>query len=581
MINAYGDGLNILIIDDDEVDYHVTSRKLKQAFREDEASVAWIQDAKSIDYITQFSDFDICLIDQNLGAITGVDIIRDMHRSGCMVPMILLTGSMQGEFDQSITECGAVDFLLKDEITPTLLNRSIRFAVSQKKNEKKLVEMAYSDGLTGIANRKKFDEFMEANLCSSGRNHLSVGMLLIDLDDFKQVNDTYGHPAGDMLLQQVASRLKETVRETDLVARLGGDEFGIALTMMQDERDINIVLKKLNDAMAPPFQLGEHTLFCSASIGAVTHPLNQPASFQEMFRRADISLYGAKFKGKNTAQIYRGKTGKDNDLPKRLPSRIQNALANDEFQVFYQPKINTEDQSVCGAEALVRWFPKNAAPIMPNDFIPAAELSGDIVAIGGWVLDAVCAQIRDWKDGFNLSIPVAVNMSPIQIGREETIDLIQETLLKYRLSPDMLEIEITETASLLNSDLFARQLMKIHEIGCRITVDDFGIGYSSLLRFLDLPVSSLKIDQSFIAQINQSQKADAICKSIITLARNLNIPVTAEGVETSSQLAAIEDLECQYAQGFFIKEPVSAEHFMRWYANYRTSLSPHSSAYLN
>ncbi len=574
--------MNILIIDDDEVDYRITSRKLEQAFPDDDVSITWVQDTSSIDYVTKFSVYDVCLIDQNLGGITGIDIIGDMHRAGCIVPMILLTGSLNKNVDQSVTECGATDFLLKDDITPALLNRSIRFAITQKKHEKKLIEMAYSDGLTGIANRKRFDEFMENQLSSSVRTDKSIGLLLIDLDDFKQVNDTYGHPTGDMLLKQVAGRLQNSVRETDLVARLGGDEFGVALTMMTDGYDIEIVLKKIKDVFTNPFKLGDFTLFCSASIGAITQSLDNPSSFQELFRRADISLYGAKFKGKNTTQLYHSSAApKKTPSPRNLPSRVEVALENNEFQVFYQPKIDMSDQVIYGAEALVRWFPESGPPITPSEFIPAAELSGDIIPIGEWVLNTVCSQMKEWQEKKNVSLPVAVNMSPIQIGRQETVSLIQENLEKHQISPELLEIEITETASLLNSNLFARHLQEIHEIGCPITVDDFGIGYSSFLRFLDLPVSSLKIDQSFIAEINQSNKANAICKSIITLAKALNIPVTAEGIETLSQLTTIEGLDCQYAQGFYIKEPVSADHFINWYAEYNTTLQTHTSAYLN
>ncbi|MEP4190669.1 MAG: bifunctional diguanylate cyclase/phosphodiesterase, partial [Sneathiella sp.] len=419
-------------------------------------------------------------------------------------------------------------------------------------------------------------------LSSSARTHKSIGLLLIDLDDFKQVNDTYGHPTGDMLLKQVADRLQNSIRETDLVARLGGDEFGIALTMMSEGDDIEIVLKKVKAAFTRPFQLGDFTLFCSASIGAITQSLDNPFSFQEFFRRADISLYGAKFKGKNTTQLYHTSSAPPKPAkPKKLTSRVQIALENNEFQVFYQPKIDMSDQGICGAEALVRWFPENGPPITPSEFIPAAELSGDIIPIGEWVLNTVCAQMKEWREKMSISLPVAVNMSPIQIGREETVTLIQENLKKHQISPELLEIEITETTSLLNSNLFARHLQAIHDIGCPITVDDFGIGYSSFLRFLDLPVSSLKIDQSFIAEISQSQKANAICKSIMALAQTLNIPVTAEGIETPSQLIAIENLDCQYAQGFYIKEPVPADHFMTWYTEHHTTLQTHTSAYLN
>lgn len=561
--------MKILIIDDDEVDYLATRRVLMQAFEKSDATIFWIQDPEHIDYIEKFSDYDVCIIDQNLGQVKGVEIIRRMYQSGCLAPMILLTGSVPHTLDHTITECGASDYLLKDEITPTLLNRSIRFAISQKKNEKKLIELAYQDGLTGIANRKRFDEFAESTLFSSSRSHLHIALVLLDLDNFKLVNDTYGHAAGDKLLRQVALRLTRVIRDTDLVARLGGDEFAIAITMMQNEDDIETVLSKIRLVFAEPFELGHETyISCSASIGATTPSLNEKITYEEMFRRADLSLYGAKFNGKKSENKQPFASNPFITAPVKIPSRIQNALADREFQMFYQPKINTLDHSIGGAEALIRWFPEGIDPIQPQDFIPAAEISGDIISIGEWSLDTVCGQIKYWQSEAGFSIPIAINMSPLQIGNEKSAEHIQNALDKHDLSPELLEIEITETASLRNEDLLLPRLKEIQEIGCKITVDDFGIGYSSLLRFLDLPISSLKIDRTFVRRINSSHKANAICKSIVALAQNLDIPVTAEGIETPEQLQTIRNMECEYGQGFYFKKPVSAAHFTHWQSSY-------------
>ncbi|MCG8493304.1 MAG: EAL domain-containing protein [Sneathiellales bacterium] len=573
--------MKILIIDDDEVDYLTTNRKLKRAFRSELLEIDWLQDARKINYPSLFKDYDVCLIDQNLGSIQGLNVIQNMHRAGCMCPMILLTGSMSEKTDHQASEFGATDFLLKKDITATLLNRSIRFAIAQKKHEKKLTELAYTDGLTGIANRKRLDEFMENVLTSASRSQTGLGLVLIDLDDFKLVNDSFGHLVGDDLLKQVAERLKAAVRETDLVARLGGDEFGIGLCLMRDEMDIEPVLEKIRNVFSSPFQLGTTQINCTASIGAISRPLKNSLTFPELFRRADLSLYSAKFKGKNSVQLYPRSDNGARQKTARLPSRIQRALKKQEFHVFYQPKIDLLDQTVCGTEALIRWLPEEGLPILPADFIPAAELSGDIMEIGAWVLETACEQVSLWRNHLNLVLPVAVNMSPIQIGRTETIDLIQHVLKKYDMPPNLLEIEITETASLLNSRTFIQNLTAISDLGCKITIDDFGIGYSSFQRFMDLPISALKIDQSFIAGINHSAKADAICKAITVLAHNLQLSVTAEGVETAAQLSAIEDLDCQFAQGFFIKEPVSSEQFIDWHSAYRSSLSPQASSYLN
>ncbi len=573
--------MNVLIIDDDEVDYLIASKQLEVAFPEETLSIDWIRNSHNIDYISLFSPYDICLIDQILGAHHGLEIIQNMHRAGCMVPMILLTGVDDEKVDRQSAECGATDYLIKDEISPILLNRSIRFAIAQKKHEKRLISLAYKDGLTGIANRKRFDEYMEMSLSSTSRTLAPLGLILIDLDDFKQINDTYGHLTGDMLLKQVAERLTLAIRSTDLVARLGGDEFSIAMTELNDHTDMDLVLKKIREAFIPAFQLGDVKLVVTASIGAALKQSGEYITSEELFRRSDLSLYSAKFRGKNLTQVYEAPVpGKARKKPK-FSSRIKTALLNNEFKVVYQPKIDIKGSSLCGVEALIRWHPKGEKPVFPASFIPTAEQSGDIIPIGEWVLETACAQIRSWQKKHNMLIPVAVNVSPVQICRADTVTFIKNTLKKFSLAPEVLEIEVTETASFSDPTLLIRHLLQLHQMGCKIAIDDFGVGYSSFQRFIDLPVSSLKIDQSFVEKIGQSDKVDATCKSIITLANTLGIPVIAEGVETSSQLRAIKEFDCQRVQGFFIKEPLAPDHFMDWLSRYEASHNSPPSPLLN
>ncbi|MBL4908352.1 MAG: EAL domain-containing protein [Sneathiella sp.] len=571
--------MNVLIIDDDEVDYLIATKQLEVAFPDEPLSIDWIRNSNNVDYVSLFSHYDVCLIEQLLGNHLGLEIIQNMHRAGCMVPMILLTGEDNRKVDLQAAGHGAADYLVKDDISPTLLNRSIRFAIAQKKHERKLIDLAYKDGLTGIANRKKFDEYMEMSLSTSSRSHAPLGLILIDLDDFKQVNDTYGHLTGDMLLQQVAQRLLEAVRSTDLVARLGGDEFAIATTQLGNAKDMELILKKISEIFLTPFQLGDVALIATASVGATLKQSGECLTFQELFRRADLSLYSAKFRGKNMTQFYSAQKPAKLKKNVQLSSKIQTALLKDEFTVLYQPKINIAGStSLCGVEALIRWHPKGKDPVLPGNFIPMAEQSGDIIPIGEWVLDTACAQIRAWKNKHKILIPVAVNVSPVQICRADTVSFIRETLKKYSLSPDVLEIEVTETASYSDPTLLIRHLLQLHQLGCKIAIDDFGVGYSSFQRFIDLPVSSLKIDRSFVEKIGQSTKADATCRSIITLANSLDIPVIAEGVETAQQLRAIKEFDCQRAQGYFIKEPLAADHFMDWLSKYeaRHDIQPRS-----
>lgn len=563
--------LKILIIDDDKVDFLITSKLLEDAFPDENLSIVWKKDSQNVDYLSLFSPYDVCLIDQNLGGHFGLEIIQNMHRAGCIIPMILLTDQIDENVDRQAAECGATDYLAKEEISPALLNRSIRFAIAQKKQEKKLVDLAYKDGLTGIANRKKFDEYMEMSLSSTSRSRTPLGLILIDLDDFKQVNDTYGHLTGDLLLQQVAQRLQDAVRTTDLVARLGGDEFSVTTTLLHDKNDMDLILKKISDVFTTDFELADVCIPATASIGAALKQSGEYITFRELFRRSDLSLYSAKFRGKNITQFYTTQLPADNQKIIKLSSSIQKGLQKGEFRILYQPKVDITTSTLCGVEALIRWHPAGKDPVLPDNFIPTAEQSGDIIPIGEWVIDTACAQVKSWNETDNIMIPVAVNVSPVQICRADMVSFIKNTLAKHDLAPEFLEIEITETASFSDSALLIENLLQLHQLGCKITIDDFGVGYSSFQRFIDFPVSSLKIDRSFVKKIGISDKADATCKSIISLANTLGIPALAEGVETSSQLEAIQAFNCQHVQGFFIKEPLGAEHLMDWLTDYKTT----------
>lgn len=574
------ENLKILIVEDDEIDYFSLSKQLEIAFPNCSLTIDWIKNAHNIDYMALFAPYDICLIDQNLNGFLGLEIIQNMHRTGCMVPMILLTDEEDNPVDIQ-TAAGATGCLVKEDISPSLLNHSIRSAITQKKHEERLVDLAYQDGLTGIANRKKFDDYMEMCLSSTARSRTPLGLILIDLDDFKLINDTHGHLYGDMLLKEVASRLQSAVRVTDLVARLGGDEFSVTTTLLKNEDDMNLVLEKVDEVFATPFGLGDVSVSITASIGAALKQSDETITFRELFRRADLSLYSAKFRGKNITQFYATHPHDQNDQKTALPTGLHSALQKGEFKILYQPKIRIVGQTLSGVEALIRWHPDGRDPVLPGNFIPAAEQSGDILPIGQWVIETACAQIRSWKEDHGVIIPVAVNVSPVQICRSETVSFIHDTLKKYALAPNLLEIEVTESPSFSDHALLSQNLLHLHHLGCHIALDDFGIGYSSFQRLIDIPISSLKIDRSFIKNIGQSAKVDATCRSIVTLANSLGIPVLAEGIETSSQLKSVEDFHCKHAQGYFIKEPVEAEPFMDWLIQYEGHKNGHPAPLKN
>lgn len=434
---------------------------------------------------------------------------------------------------------------------------SLTDVTEQKQAEKQLLYNAFHDALTGLPNRALFMDRLKHALGEVKKGDgYSFGVLFLDLDRFKVVNDSLGHQIGDQLLVAAARRLEACLRPGDTVARLGGDEFAIILDHVRHVSDAIQAAERIRERLAAPFNISDHEVFISASIGIA---LNQTASEEpdEIMRNADTAMYRAKDQGRGCFELFNKSMHARNAALSQLETGLRGALAHNEFSVHYQPIISLESWRISGFEALLRWEHPEHGYISPLKFIPVAEETGLIIQIGQWVLREACQQLRLWQEQFPSDPPlsISVNLSGKQFSQRDLIDCISQILSETGLDPSSLKIEITESAIIENIDAAAMMLKRIKALGIRVCLDDFGTGYSSLSYLHRFPIDTLKIDRSFVSRINLPKNVE-IVKTILTLAGNLGMDVVAEGVETREQVLQLTGLNCEYVQGYLLSKPI-------------------------
>ncbi|MEI7024399.1 EAL domain-containing protein [Paenibacillus sp. y28] len=423
---------------------------------------------------------------------------------------------------------------------------------ARKKAEETIYYMAHYDSLTRLPNRLLFHQKLRDALLRANRKRKKLGVMFIDLDRFKNINDTLGHSIGDVLLQEVAGRLTGCLRKEDCISRLGGDEFVIFLTDITAVEAADIA-ERIIDAMSKSFALGHLEVYITPSIGISMYP-EDGQDFEILLKNADAAMYLAKEKGKNNYQFFTSELHQALSKKLKLESDLRKALGQNQFMLHYQPKINMESGRIIGTEALIRWEHPEHGLIPPGQFIPLAEETGLINPIGEWVLRTACRQTKAWQEAGHEQLTVAVNISMRQLMHNNLIEMIQRILDETKLPPATLELEITESMA-LDVSYTIRVLNKIKSLGVSISIDDFGTGYSSLSYLNQFPIDRLKIDQSFIRELSISNQA--IIKTIIDMAHNMNIAVIAEGVETQEHVDYLKRLRCNEVQGYFYSKPLS------------------------
>ncbi|PCJ30088.1 MAG: hypothetical protein COA99_18650 [Moraxellaceae bacterium] len=429
----------------------------------------------------------------------------------------------------------------------------------RKKIEDQLNYMAQYDSLTGLGNRNLFADAIESSILRAEHSKNTFALLFIDLDRFKQVNDSLGHHAGDTLLRNVTDRLNSCIRSCDIICRLGGDEFTIIIEGKNIYSAAERVSEKVLRFLTVPFSVDNHKIYIGASIGIVFYP-DMAKNSNEMIKHADMAMYQAKRDGRNCFKIFEPDMKQQVEKALELETKLRRSSGQTkDFFLYYQPKIRVSDGKTIGVEALLRWKPEGEM-ISPATFIPMAEETGLIQNIGAWVIEEACSQLKEWRQSFDLpeDFSVAINLSVKQLNDSSVVSLLERELTRHKLPASMIEMEITETVVMEKTDQNLQVLCDIHALGVSIALDDFGTGYSSMSYLTQLPLNVLKIDRSFVMEMHTVQGA-AIVKAIVALAKGLSLKVVAEGVETESQMLTLKDLSCDYVQGFFYSKPLSCE----------------------
>ncbi len=470
------------------------------------------------------------------------------NKSGESVPVSYTTSVISGDDDLS-----------KDHIF------AAQSTAERRRAEKRIRYLARIDALTKVSNRMQFQHLLQRAIAHARRNKKSLCLFYIDIDHFKEINDTFGHLAGDTTLETVAERLTAALPAGSVIGRLAGDEFAVIVNHIEGgdllKPKMDNLARSLLDRLADPFYVQGHEVFMTASMGIALYPDDAP-SVIDLIRNADAALYNAKKDGGNIFCYYVPAMNEAAVERLMTKSRLKRAFERDELLVHYQPKYNLVTGEVFGAEALVRWELPDRGIILPSDFIPLAEETNLIVEIGEWVLDRVCEDFRNWQRSVSTPGRVSVNLSLKQLRQPNFVSRISSILRSYKVSPTSLELEITETTLMENPVRTIKLLDELYSLGLHLAIDDFGTGYSSLSALQQFPISTLKIDQSFVRDLASNADDATIVGTIIHMGRSLQMDVVAEGVETEEQLNFLQTLDCTYVQGLLFGEPMSSDNYL-------------------
>jgi len=526
---------------------------------DDAGKIARINNATS--YLLGFDEDE--LIDTDIDCIVNMDKSRSLVESApSRLPKEAIWESKFGESIPVSYTCSVVE---GEKGAPSRRIYAAQNITERQRAEKRIRFLARIDPLTKIPNRMQLQHLLQRGIARARRSGRSLCLFYIDVDHFKELNDTFGHLAGDTTLETVAERLKSALPSQSIIGRLSGDEFAVVIDgYSPDESGIvatSELAQKLLNRLADPFFVQGHEVFMTASLGIAYYPKDAP-NVIDLIRNADAALYHAKKSGGNVLSFYAPKMNEASVERLMTKSKLKRAFERDELLVHYQPKFNMQTGEVFGAEALVRWELPERGLILPSDFIPIAEDSNLIIEIGEWVLDKVCEDFRLWQRSVSSSGRVSVNLSLKQLRQLNFVNRISAIMRSHEISPTSLELEITETTLMENPERTIKMLDQLYGLGLHLAIDDFGTGYSSLSALQQFPISTLKIDRSFVRNIVNNPDDATIVDTIIQMGRNLNMDVVAEGVEDEEQLTFLQKLGCTYVQGHLFGDPMSSDNYL-------------------
>ncbi len=508
----------------------------------------------------------LILLDAVMPGIDGFTTCQQIKDKGYTdIPVMMITGLDDDASVERAYEVGAIDFITKP-IKWAVLKHRVKSVVAKVIAERKVKLLAYRDTLTGLPNRLLFADRLEQAVVRSERTRTSMALMLIDIDDFKLVNDSFGHDAGDKLIKAVGDLISKSLRRADTIARLGGDEFAVIIEGIDGPDDAISIADNLTTILEHNVRLDDQETYTSASIGIAVYP-GDGKDARTLLKNSDTAMYRAKESGRHCFQFYKPEMSVSAMERLDLENSLKAAFENDEFLIHYQPVVDLHKNEVVGVEALLRWQHPEKGMIQPNDFVSVVEDCGLIVALGEWMINSVCKQVKLWHDAGLEKQNVSINLSPRQFKEQDLVTLFTQALAENGIEGSSLSVEVTERTLIDNVGEVEKTLKKLREMGLRILLDDFGTGYASLAYLKEFPVDVVKIDHVFIAGIPDNQDDSAIVDAIAGLTRGLKLALHAEGVENERQLNVLKGLGCQFAQGYYWSKPLPGNEYEQFYMN--------------
>lgn len=557
---------HFLMAEDDPADAEVFTEMLNAAFEGKYSVVCVDRFEKTVKALAEGS-FEALILDMNLPDRSGVENVYQLGKTYPSLPIIVLTGNEDLELAIDSLQNGAQDYLSKNKVTPEVLQQSLRYAKERKLIELKLKDAlnevskkngllevrANHDTLTGLANRSYFRDVAIRNITRAKRLSKKIGLLYFDIDEFKKINDTYGHLVGDELLKQVAVRLKLVIREADFLARIGGDEFVIITDVIDSEEEVYPILQRIQDQLERPFKVVNHEMQITSSIGIAYYP--HANSLDMLIKQADRAMYQAKNNPCVSACVYTEKLAAQFARVQQIESYMAEAIENDEFTAQFQPIVNINND--IHIEALARWSSKHLGFVSPAEFIPVAEKTPIINSITQIITTQSHELYKKLEDhGLNID-RIAINVSATQLTSEHFCKLFLNWLEELSFPAEKVCLELTERQVVQNIPVCREQFQFLRKKGIQIALDDFGSGFSSITHLLDLPFDILKLDRVLIRDINNNHRNQALVAGIVEMAHRLEMKVVAEGIETEDEKQKVIDLGCDYCQGYLISKPLS------------------------
>lgn len=557
--------MKVLIVDDDVVDRKVVKRTLC-ASSDSHHEVQEATSAAQGMSLLSSSQFDVILLDYRMPEVDGIEMVSDMRAKPDMgnTAIVMISAYDEPSLALDCIEAGAQDFLAKNEITLSKLEKAIlfankRFEIEQRMHKSYLAvkKMAEKDPLTGLSNRYHFEETLKILIASNKRVTSKVALLALDLDNFKHINDTMGHAAGDKVLQQSVKRIRKCLRNNEGFARLGGDEFAIILGNITSGDEISRIANRILDSFNVAFNIDDKEVHCGVSIGVALCP-DDSVNAQTLLKCADIAMYRAKQNGKNGVSFYESYYQTEFNQRFLIQNELIGVLENASFRLLYQPLFSAKDKSLLGFEALIRW-PEMEPHFTPEEFIPVAEQSKLINRIGEWVITTAFNQLSQWHRQFNTALTMSVNISAVQLHDSDLLPYLSHTLERLSLSANSVILEITETALIKDNKKVTDILRVLSGRGFKIALDDFGMGFSSVSHLMEYPIDIVKLDKSMQTSNESSDKHQRIFKALALMLKTLDFVVVAEGIETKEQLLQCQQFNLERLQGNYLGLPLNKE----------------------